>query len=73
MHLGRTDGPTGSRSDDAREERRETIEALTEVSDHLDFALRLIRRTVADRDRLTRLTDRIRTVEDRLRDDRYYL
>ncbi|WP_436787079.1 dynamin family protein [Yinghuangia sp. YIM S10712] len=73
MHLGRTDGPTGNRSDDAREERRETIEALTEVSDHLDFALRLIRRTVADRDRLTRLTDRIRTVEDRLRDDRYYL
>ncbi|UGQ15551.1 dynamin family protein [Yinghuangia sp. ASG 101] len=43
------------------------------MSDHLDFALRLVRRTVADRDRLGRLTDRIRAVEERLRDDRYYL
>src|SRR5688500_2667189 len=73
MHLGRTDGPTGNRSDDARDERRETIEALTERSDHLDLALRPVRRTVTDRARLTPLTDRIRGVEDRLRDDRYYL
>lgn len=73
MHVGMTHGPGGNRSQVASEKRRDTIEALTEVSDHLDFARGLIRRTVADRDRLGDLTARIRSVEDRLRDDRYYL
>ncbi|MDI2127453.1 dynamin family protein [Yinghuangia seranimata] len=66
-------GPDGSRSEVGRDERLDTIEALTEVSDHLDFALRLVRRTVADRDRLAELTKRVQAVEQRLNDDRYYL
>ncbi|MCF2530631.1 dynamin family protein [Yinghuangia soli] len=71
--MGNTHGPGDHRSQVARDERRDTIEALTEVSDHLDFALRLVRSTVADRDRLADLTARIRSVEERLKDDRYYL
>lgn len=73
MHVGDTPEPVPGRFDAASDTRRDTIEALTEVSDHLDFAQRLVRSTVADRDRLTELTSRIRAVEDRLRDDRYYL
>lgn len=73
MHVGMTHGPGGNRSEAAREERRDTIEALTEVSDHLDFALRLVRRIVADQTRLGQLTTRIHAVEERLHDDRYYL
>ncbi|WP_406286863.1 dynamin family protein [Embleya sp. NBC_00896] len=56
-----------------RSERRDVVEALTETSDHLDFALAMVRRTVGDQERLAQLTARIREIEVRLRDDRYYL
>ncbi|MGC0414601.1 dynamin family protein [Embleya sp. AB8] len=54
-------------------ERRDVVEALTETSDHLDFALAMVRRIVGDQERLGQLTARIREIESRLRDDRYYL
>ncbi|MGW9214610.1 dynamin family protein [Embleya sp. NPDC055664] len=56
-----------------RARRREVVEALTETSDHLDFALAMVRRIVGDQERLGELTARIREIETRLRDDRYYL
>ncbi len=56
-----------------RSKRRDVVEALTETSDHLDFALAMVRRIVGDQERLTQLTERIREIETRLRDDRYYL
>ncbi|MYW05949.1 dynamin family protein [Streptomyces sp. SID3343] len=56
-----------------RAQRRDVVEALTETSDHLDFALAMVRRTVGDQHRLAELTARIREIETRLRDDRYYL
>ncbi|MGW1992225.1 dynamin family protein [Embleya sp. NPDC001921] len=56
-----------------RAQRRDVVEALTETSDHLDFALAMVRRIVGDQERLAQLTARIREIETRLRDDRYYL
>lgn len=60
-------------TDGTRAGRRDVVEALTETSDHLDFALAMVRRTIGDQERLAELTARIRDIEVRLRDDRYYL